>query len=145
METLTGGPQISVLVVEDNQPFSEFVCSVLREHSQLRVVGQSRDGSDAVCQAKLLRPELITMDIGLPGLNGIAAALRIRKFLPDVKIIFLTQESSEDVMRECLEMGGCAYVRKLEAGHELSRALETVNGVKGVPTGVLECYGSAPV
>jgi DNA-binding NarL/FixJ family response regulator len=145
MEIVARGLQTGVLVVEDNEHFSAFICSVLREHALLQVVGKACNGFDAVRQAELLRPELITMDIALPQLNGIAAARRIRQFLPEAKIIFLSQESSEEVIRECLKMGGCAYVRKLDAGHALSRAIEAITAGKQILRSLLECYDSTAV
>lgn len=119
-------PQVRVLVVEDNEPFLQFLCSRVRGHELLELIGWAKDGMDAVRKAELLRPELITMDVGLPRLHGIAAALEIRRFLPSAKILFVTQESEPEVIRECLNLPMCGYVLKPHAGRELLPALDAL-------------------
>src|SRR5215813_6823225 len=118
--------QIRVLVVEDNQAFLDVVCSLLSQNPGLQVIALARDGVDAVEQARALQPELIILDIGLPKLNGILAAYQILAFLPEAKIVFLTQESSSDVIHEAMSLGACAYVLKLHAAKDLPKAVETI-------------------
>lgn len=84
------------------------------------------DGLTAVQKAEELKPDLILLDIGLPGLNGIEAGRQIRKLVPNAKIIYLTQESSEDVMQEALRLGAQGYVIKTRAGSDLLPAVEAV-------------------
>src|SRR5208337_1963779 len=91
-----------------------------------RVIGEVSDGLDAVQKAVELQPDLILLDIGLPSLNGIEAAQRIRKLVPESKIVFLTQESSADVVQEALRLGARGYVVKMMAGSELLTAVEAV-------------------
>ena len=81
---------------------------------------------DAVRKAEELRPDLILPDIGLPRLNGIEVARRVRTLSPKSKILFVSQESSVDVVQEALGTGGSGYVVKPDAGSEL---LEAVSGV----------------
>ena len=81
METLS----IRFLVVEDYEPFRRFICSTLRETPQFQIVDEVTDGLEAVQKAEELRPDLIVLDIGLPSLNGIDAARRIRKLSPKAK------------------------------------------------------------
>lgn len=81
---------------------------------------------DAVRSAEELRPDLILLDIGLPTLNGIAAARRIRKLSPKSKIIFVSQESSPDVVQEALNSGAWGYVVKTQAGTDLLAAVDAV-------------------
>src|ERR1700730_19303197 len=88
---------VGVLVVDDHKSFRRFVCSTLGQTPDLQVIGEASDGLEAVQKAQELQPELIVLDIGLPTLNGIEAARRIRKLAPESKIIFLSQESSADV------------------------------------------------
>ena len=73
-----------------------------------------------------LNPDLILLDIGLPGLNGIEAGRQMRKLVPNARIIFLTQESSEDVVQEALSLGAQGYVVKTRAGTDLLAAVEAV-------------------
>src|SRR5579863_1138611 len=115
-----------VLVVEDFLPFRQFICSALGEKPELQVVGEVSDGQEAVHKAEELRPDLILLDIGLPTLNGIEAARQIRKLAPESKIIFVSQESSADVVQEALALGALGYVVKAHAGSELLAAVGAV-------------------
>jgi DNA-binding NarL/FixJ family response regulator len=120
------GLAIRVLVVEDSEPFLRFILSTLKKRSDLQIVGQTSDGQEAINMAEQLRPDLIVLDIGLPTLNGIEAARRIRKFSPRSKILFVSQESSADIVREAICLGALGYVLKSHAGRELLAAAEAV-------------------
>jgi len=117
---------VRVLVVDDYEPFRRFVCSILKRRSDLQIVGEPSDGLEAVRRTEELRPDLIVLDIGLPTLNGIEAARRIRKFSPESRILVLTQESSAEVVHEVLSLGVLGYVVKAHAGSELLTAVEAV-------------------
>jgi DNA-binding NarL/FixJ family response regulator len=93
---------------------------------ELQIICEARDGPHAVQKAEELTPDLILLDIGLPKMNGLEAARRIRKLAPDSKILFLTQESSADVVREALSLGALGYVVKAHAGTELLPAVQAV-------------------
>jgi DNA-binding NarL/FixJ family response regulator len=82
---------VSVLVVDDYEPFRRFVCSTLGKRQDLQVIGEASDGLEAVRKAEELKPDLIVLDIGLPRLNGIEVARRIRKLYPKCKILFMSQ------------------------------------------------------
>jgi DNA-binding NarL/FixJ family response regulator len=112
--------------VEDSEPFQRFLFAMLQDRQDVEVVGHSSDGLEAVQKAQELRPDLILLDIGLPSLNGIEAARRIRKVSPESKIIFLSQESSTNVVQESLTLGALGYVVKSDAGGELLTAVDTV-------------------
>ena len=113
-------------MVEDFEPFRRFICSTLRESPEFQIVAEVTDGFEAVQKAEELQPDLILLDIGLPSLNGIDAARRIRKLSPKSKILFMSQESSSDVVQEALALGALGYVVKAHAGSELLPALEAV-------------------
>ncbi|HEV8047409.1 MAG TPA: response regulator transcription factor [Terriglobales bacterium] len=115
---------LRVLLVEDYEPFRRFLSFLLRAVPGLQIVGEVSDGLEAVRQTEGLRPDLILLDIGLPTLNGIEAARRIRKLAPESTILFVSQESSEDVMHEALSLGAIGYVVKAHAGSELLAAVE---------------------
>jgi DNA-binding NarL/FixJ family response regulator len=117
---------VRVLVVEDFAPFRSFISSTLAGMPGLQVIGEVSDGAEAVQKAVELKPDLILMDIGLPSLNGMEAARRIRALVPQSKILFLSQESSEDVVQEALKLGALGYVDKARAGRDLLAAVEAV-------------------
>jgi DNA-binding NarL/FixJ family response regulator len=117
---------VRILVVEDFAGFRRFICSTLGKRTELQVICEVSDGLEAVQRAEALKPDLILMDIGLPSLNGLEAARRIRKLSPESKIIFLTHESSAEVVREALSLGASGYVLKTRAASELLTAVEAV-------------------
>ena len=121
-----GMSSVRVLVVEDFAPFRQFVCSTLGKLPGLQVVGEVSDGREAVQNAERLQPDLILLDIGLPGLNGIEAARQIRKVSPESKIIFVSQESSAEVVKEALSLGASGYIVKPRAANDLVAAVEAV-------------------
>jgi DNA-binding NarL/FixJ family response regulator len=117
---------IRVLVVEDSEKFRKFICSTLREIPELKIVGEVTDGLQALQRADKLQPDLILLDIGLPSLNGIEVARQILKLTPNSKILFVSQESSADLVQEALALGALGYVVKCDAGNELLIAVEAV-------------------
>ena len=116
-----------VLVVDDYEPFRRFICSTLRRQPEVHIVCEVSDGLEAVQKAEELRPDLTVLDIGLPTLDGIEAARRIRRLSPEAKILFVSQESSTDVVQEALGFGALGYVAKTNAGIELLAAVEAVS------------------
>jgi DNA-binding NarL/FixJ family response regulator len=117
---------VRVLVVDDYEPFRRFVQSTLEKRPDWQIIGEASDGLEAVQKAEELRPDLIVLDIGLPNLDGMEAARRIRKLSPQSKILVLTQESSADVVQEVLRLGVLGYVVKARAGSDLLAAVEAV-------------------
>jgi len=117
---------IRVLVVEDFDPFRQFMCSTLRKRPALQVICEVSNGLEAVQKAEELKPDLILLDIGLPGLNGIEAARQIRQLATQSKIIFVSQESSPEVVQEALSLGAWGYIVKPRAASELMAAVEAV-------------------
>jgi DNA-binding NarL/FixJ family response regulator len=114
-----------VLVVDDFEPFRHFVCSTLQKKSGVLVVGEAADGLEAIQMAEKLRPNIIVLDIGLPILDGIEAARRVRVVSPLSKILFVSQESSTDIVQKALSLGS-GYVIKIHAGTELLPAVESL-------------------
>jgi DNA-binding NarL/FixJ family response regulator len=117
---------IRVLVVEDYEPFQRFVVSILQKQPELQIICNVSDGLEAVKKAEELQPDLILLDVGLPSLNGIEVARQIRKLSPKSKILFLSQESSAEMVQGALGTGAQGYVLKSDAKREL---LEGVNAV----------------
>jgi DNA-binding NarL/FixJ family response regulator len=115
-----------ILLVDDFERWRRFVASLLEENPKLRIIGEASDGLEAIQKTQDLRPDLIILDLGLPKVNGIEAARQIRKLTPASKIIFLSQESSADVVREALSLGAQGYVMKTKVRSDLLAAVEAV-------------------
>ena len=101
------------------------IISVL-EKAGLAVIGEASDGLEAIQKARELRPDLILMDIGLPKLNGIEAARRVCRLLPNAKILFISMETSADIVKEVFRAGAVGYVQKPHVGSELLPAIEAI-------------------
>jgi DNA-binding NarL/FixJ family response regulator len=137
--------ELRVLVVEDYEPFRRFISSTLQTRPDLQIVGEMSDGLEAVLQVQQLRPELILLDVGLPTLNGIEAARRIRALSPNSKILFVTQESSAELVQEAFRVGALGYVVKTQAGVDLLAAVESVcQSRRFVSQGVAELHSWGP-
>ena len=117
---------VRILVMDDHVSFRQFVVELLEKRPELQVVGEASDGLETLQKAVELRPDLILLDIGLPSLNGIEVARQMRSLVPESKIIFLTQESSADVVQEALGLGARGYVVKIKARVDLFAAVEAV-------------------
>jgi len=117
-------PPMRVLVVEDFAPFWQFIRATLAERPEVQVIGEVADGLEAVQKAEMLEPDLVLLDIGLPTLNGMEAARQMRKLAPASKIIFVSQESSCEVVQEALKLGVWGYVVKTKAAIDLLAAVD---------------------
>lgn len=115
-----------ILIAEDFPPFRQYLISTMAKCENLQLVCDVSDGLEAVQKAEELKPDLIILDVGLPSLNGIEAARQIRKLVPHTKILFITQESSADVVQDALRVGAQAYVLKTRAATDLVAAIEAV-------------------
>jgi DNA-binding NarL/FixJ family response regulator len=117
---------ITVLLVDDFAAFPASVSALLRKKPELQIVAEVSDGIEAVEKSRQLQPDLILLDIGLPKLNGIAAARQIREVAQQSRIIFVTQETSADIMNEAIGSGGMGYVVKAKVESELLKAIDLV-------------------
>jgi DNA-binding NarL/FixJ family response regulator len=113
-----------ILLADDHVLVSHGVRATLE--AQFEIVGLAGDGKALVEAAEALRPDAIVLDIGMPVLNGFEAAQRIRKFLPAIKLIFLSQHRDPAYLRQTLRIGASGYVLKSEAAEELQHALAAV-------------------
>ena len=132
---------IRVLVVEDFGQWRHFYYSTLQQQSGFRIIGEVSDGLEAVHRAQQLQPDLILLDIGLPTLNGIEAARRIREISAASKILFVSENRSADIVREALSTGAGGYVVKSDASAELLRAVNAVLEGKRFVSASLAGYG----
>ena len=119
-------PAIRILVVDDYEDWRRRISQLLQVHPEWQVVCEVSDGLEAVQKAKELRPDLILLDIGLPGLNGIEAARRIRQLSPNSRIVFLSADNSQDVVQVALSTGAQSCVHKTRASNDLLPAIDAV-------------------
>ncbi len=117
---------IRVLVVEDHRDWRNLVRLLFQMRPEWQIISEVSDGLEAVQMAGELKPDLILLDIGLPKLDGIEAARRIRQLSPNSKIVFLSMDNSLDVVRVALGAGARGYVYKAHARKELLPAVEAV-------------------
>ncbi len=128
---------VRILIADDHKIILDGLCSLLEKNDALKVVGQAADGLSAVRLAGELSPDLVIMDISLPGLNGIDATRRILEANPRVKIIALSMHKDGRYIAEALKSGAVGYLLKESAFDELIAAIRAV--MKG------QCYLSASI
>jgi DNA-binding NarL/FixJ family response regulator len=110
---------------------------LLEAHYEWAVCGEAIEGHEAVRKAEELKPDLVIMDINLPGLNGIEAASQILRAGPAPKVVFFTVHDSEEIIRDLIGCGAHGYVAKSRAAHDLVGAVRTIlNGGTFFPQSV---------
>ena len=117
---------VRILVVDDFEPFRRWVTSLVQQQPGLEIIGEAADGLEAVQKAATLQPDLVLLDVGLPKLNGIECAGKIQKVSPNSKILFVSQESSPELVQAALATGAGGYVVKTNAGSDLLSAVNAV-------------------
>ena len=111
--------QIRVLLVDDHSLFREGLCSLLSAQPGIEVVGQAGDGLEALVMARELRPDLILMDVTMPGMDGLEALEQIVEALPETKIVMLTVHDDQERLFEAVKCGAAGYVLKNTASATL--------------------------
>jgi CheY-like chemotaxis protein len=133
-----------ILVVEDHEAFRRFIRLELQKGAELEIIGEVSDGLEAVQLAQGLQPDLILLDIGLPNLNGIEVAKRIRTLVPNAILLFVSLESSSEVVEETLRLGARGYVHKQRTHSDLIPAIDAVLGGKRFVSNDLEFTDPGP-
>src|SRR5262249_9860786 len=119
-------PRIKCLLVDDHTLFRQGVCRLLESASEFEGICEAGDGGEAVEKAREARPDVVLMDIGMPGLSSFEAARQIKKNRPETKILFLTMYEDEDYLVQCLEVGASGYVLKDTPAPQLLTAVRDV-------------------
>ncbi|TKJ31282.1 MAG: DNA-binding response regulator [Chloroflexi bacterium B3_Chlor] len=119
--------RIRVLLAEDHTIVRKGLRSLLDAEAGIEVVGEARDGRDAVRKVQLLSPDVVVMDIAMPGLNGLEGTRQIRKRFPEVKVLILTMHTDEEYVLQVLAAGASGYVVKQAAPRELVSAIQAVH------------------
>jgi DNA-binding NarL/FixJ family response regulator len=117
---------LRIMIADDHQVVRLGVRSLLASHEGWEVCGEAVDGREAVEKCKLLKPDLLILDICMPALNGMDAARQILKANPNQRILIFTDVDSEQVIRECLEMGVRGWLWKSDQTSHLCLAVESL-------------------
>jgi LuxR family transcriptional regulator, maltose regulon positive regulatory protein len=117
-----------VLIVDDHAVIRRGVQGILSTYPEWDLCGEADNGQDAIRLAGELAPEVIIMDVSMPGMNGLEATRIIHDVLPETKVLLLTLHSSSEFVRSAFRAGARGYVLKSDAENELVRALNVVIG-----------------
>lgn len=117
---------LKILLVDDHEVVRLGIKSLLSNYSNFEVVAEASNADEAVMRAKEYRPDVIIMDIRLPGKNGIEATKEIMEVLPETKVIMLTSYAEDDLLFDAINAGAFGYVLKQIGSDDLVNALETI-------------------
>jgi DNA-binding NarL/FixJ family response regulator len=122
--------RLRVLLADDHELVRRGIRGLLNTKRKWRVVGEARDGAEAVEKAKKLKPDIVILDLDMPKMNGLEATPRIREALPHAKIVILTLHESGEMVRRALEAGARALVLKSDLAERLLTALHEISSSK---------------
>lgn len=117
---------LRILIADDHDLLRRGVKTLLLSHAGWEVCGEAKTGREAVAKAEELGPDVVVLDIGMPDLNGVEAAKRIRKAAPNTEILILSMHYSDQLIREIVEAGVRGYIVKTDSDRDLIIAVETL-------------------
>jgi DNA-binding NarL/FixJ family response regulator len=117
---------VNILLADDHTLVRAGIRALVEQLPAVKVVGEAKDGREALRLVKERKPDLILMDVAMPGLNGLEATARVSKEFPDVKVIILSMYANEEYVREAIKAGAAGYLVKRSAATELERAITAV-------------------
>ena len=120
--------RIRVLLADDHSIMRQGLNSMLEKSEEFEVVGQARDGAEAVQAASELVPDVVVMDVMMPNMNGVEACREIMESQPDTRVLMLTASTEEDAVIEAVAAGATGYLQKISGKDELLAALKLVAG-----------------
>jgi two-component system nitrate/nitrite response regulator NarL len=123
---LRSQPKVRILLVDDHPVVLSGLRNYFSSHPQFKIVGAASDGAEAIHKARETNPDVVLMDIRLPGLNGIEATRALRKEIPKAKVIALTMHNDKEHVLEIIRAGAKGYVLKDTSPSELIRAIVAV-------------------
>ena len=118
--------KIKVLIVDDHQVVRQGLRTFLELHEDISVIGEAEDGRQAVELVRVRQPDVVLMDIAMPGLNGLQALARITRDFPHVRVIILSMHPNDEYVLQALKSGASGYLLKRAATAELPAALKSV-------------------
>jgi DNA-binding NarL/FixJ family response regulator len=122
----SGDAPIRVLIADDHLLFAEALSTLLERHDRIEVVGSAASGADAIDQALMLRADVVVMDVGMPGIDGLETTRRLRTIAPRTRVIVLTGLTDDDLERRAADAGASALLTKGAADREVVDAILSV-------------------
>lgn len=122
-----GKSQIRCILVDDHTLFREGLRRVLEAESDIKIVGEASNASEAVARVRELHPDVVLIDIGMPGMSSFEAARVITRESPGTRLIFLTMYEDEEYLLQCLDAGASGYILKDAPGPKLITAVREVS------------------
>ena len=119
--------KITVLLADDHRILREGVRSLLEKAQDIEVVGEASEGGEAVAKAQALSPDIVLMDITMPGMNGLEATRQIKALKPNTRVLILSMHESNQYISQFLKSGASGYVLKDTAASELVGAIRAVS------------------
>ena len=113
----------SIIVVDDHQMMRQGLCALIKEQPDFQVVGDAGDGEEALRLVERFHPDVIVLDMAMPGLNGVEVTRRVIQDSPTCAIVILSMYAAEGYVREAIEAGAKAYVLKKDSAEELVSAI----------------------
>jgi DNA-binding NarL/FixJ family response regulator len=118
--------KLRILIADDHEVVRRGLSALLQSHEGWEICGDAQDGREVVEKAKVLKPDVVILDVGMPNLNGLAATRLLLQQDPRLKIIVLTITDSDQVIREALDAGARGFVLKSDAARDLVSAVEAL-------------------
>ena len=119
--------KIRLLLTDDHTLFRQGIRTLLSAEPDMEVIGEAAGASEAVTASRQLRPDVVLMDIGMPGMSSFEAAREIRKDRPETRVVFLSMYDDEDYLAECVEIGANGYILKDSPVDQLVTAVREVH------------------
>ena len=119
---------IKVLVADDHPVVRKGLQTCLARQSNMRVAGEAADGDEALRKTRELRPDVVLMDISMPGMNGLAVTEVLRREMPQIKVLILSVHNNKEYIFRVIQAGAHGYVSKEAPPEEVLRAIESVYG-----------------
>jgi two-component system response regulator NreC len=118
--------KVQVLIADDHQTVREGLTMLIDREVDMEIVGEAADGNEAISKAVNLRPQVIVMDLSMPGMSGLNATRKLKEMAPEIHIVALTRHNEGGYLQELLKAGASGYVLKQSSSEELIRAIRSV-------------------
>ena len=119
--------KIRIVIADDHGTMREGLRLLMNSQPDLEVVGEAADGREAIRLARQLAPDVLLMDITMPGMNGLDATRKVKEECPNIRVLTLTRHSDDGFLKQLLAAGASGYALKLSSGDDLMHAIRTVS------------------